>query len=62
MAVDPMVHNSSVVTTVSFEKAVLEADVIVILVAHTAFKDPSNLALLKGRNVFDCCGLLSLEK
>ncbi len=62
MAVDPMLDNSPSVVTVPFEEAVPAADVIVSLVAHSAFKSSASLTLLEGRDVFDCCGLLSDEQ
>ena len=62
MAVDPMLENSLSVATVPFEEAVPAADVIVSLVAHSAFKSSASLTLLEGRDVFDCCGLLSDEQ
>ena len=62
MAVDPMLENSPSVATVPFEEAVPAADVIVSLVAHSAFKSSGSLTLLEGRDVFDCCGLLSDEQ
>ena len=61
LAVDPMLKDHSSVETKPFDEVVSIVDLVVVLVAHSFFKQNSNLELLKNQNVFDCCGLLSAQ-
>ncbi len=62
VAVDPMLKNHPSIETKPFSEAVLTADLVVVLVAHSFFKQNPNLEILKNQKVFDCCGLLSIKR
>ena len=59
LCVEPNITNHHYFTTTSFEDALIDADVIAILVGHKEFRSQVNRDLLQNAEAMDFCGVIA---